>query len=69
MIHGTYDNETRNFSLKAGREELFVIHVGLDGTLVLNFVTKQMGRGMCLFGSVIVQVTDSFEHGRIELFY
>lgn len=34
-----------------------------------KFGYKTNGCEMCLSGSIIVQDTDSFEHGMIELFY
>jgi len=60
IIHSTYDIKTRNFSLKAGRENLFVTrrprwHVSAKFGYEVN------GCGMCLSGSIIMQVTDSFE--------
>jgi len=41
MIRGTCEIKTRHFSLKAGREKLFVI-LDLDGTILLNVITKEM---------------------------
>ena len=68
MIHSACDIKTRNFSLNAGRVKLFVIRrpiwhdsakFGYEGNVC----------GMCLSGSLIVQDTNPFEHGSIELFY
>jgi len=68
MIHGTYDIKTGNFSLKAGRMKLFVMRRPRWHDSA-KFGYKGNVCEMRLSGCVIVQVTNSFEHGRIELFY